>query len=486
MPLRIRNPAFCAKWYKLPPYFAQPLEYGGEWGWVDLQKITEQNGNDLKPSMRFLAPDDANEKDETVMSVDLAQALLPGEEIQVQVEWVSRIPRSQIRMGYNKEFYFIGQWYPKIGVYEPAGSRYSESGQWNCHQYHLKGEFYADFGVYNVKITVPKNFVVGATGSLQEEQAGEATKTYTFRAEDVIDFSWTASPHFVEQKDQWKDVNIRYLSYPDHSYMAERYFNAIKYSLNFFEEHLGKYPYPDLTILEPPFHGLFCMAMEYPTLLSVGSFGFLPEGIKSAEVLATHEFIHQYFMQMIASNETEEPWLDEGLTTYYEGRIMDEYHQNKSYAVDWLGIQVNNKDITRNTYVNLANPKIAKNNQPSWEYKNGGYEVISYNKAGVWLWTLEGIIGTATMDEIMKTYFQRWKFKHPSGQDFIDIVNEVVKKNHGDQFGENMDWFFNQVLNSTVACDYKVALCRQCPEEKTDGHPGQRNGDDGSRQRGQY
>ena len=446
------------EWYKLPPYFSQQLQYDGEWGWIDLLTVVDEGGRSLLDQHRYLQPDDQNTADRTVIEIDLAEALLPGDSLRLDFTWEARIPRSMLRSGYNKDFYFIAQWYPKIGVYESPGTRYAERGQWNCHQYHLKGEFYADHGIYNVAITVPQDYQVGATGIAVDEQVLGSSKGYRFRAEDVSDFAWTASPHLQVQEAQWADVRLRYLSYPDHAYMGERYFAVLKYCLQYFEDLLGPYPYPQLTIVEPPFHGLFAMAMEYPTLITVGSFGFLPRGIHTAETLAAHEFIHQYFMHLIASNETEEPWLDEGLTTYFEARMMDEYYaQQNSAVIDLLGVRVHQKDLNWNTYAHLGNPKIAENDRAAWEYPNGGYEYISYKKSGVWLWTLEGFIGRPSMDRVLKTYFQRWRFGHPCARDFIAIVNEVVREDHGDRLGENLNWYFDQVLHTTAACDYKVS-----------------------------
>ena len=110
----------------------------------------------------------------------------------------------------------------------------------------------------------------------------------------------------------------------------------------------------------------------------------------------------------------------------------------------------------RHTYVNSSNPKIAPCNQASWDFKEGGYQTITYNKTGVWLWTLDGLVGTETLDEIMNVYYNRWKFRHPNGNNFIEIVNEIVTKRHGDKFGENMNWFFDQVLKSTTICDLSL------------------------------
>lgn len=105
----------------------------------------------------------------------------------------------------------------------------------------------------------------------------------------------------------------------------------------------------------------------------------------------------------------------------------------------------------------MRNPKIADNTYESWEYVHGGYGTIAYNKAALWLQTLEGLVGTPVMDEIMQTYFERWKFRHPGKQDFIDIVNEVVQEKLPSQFPEGMDWYFGQVLEGSELCDYAVA-----------------------------
>lgn len=454
---RNNRSTFMKEWGEIPDVFRKNLVENCEWSWIDIKKLKDEAGNDLMPAMSYIHPDDDNEEDRTVLRVVLAEPVLPYDSIRLQLDWITRIPKTMVRTGYNLDYYFMAQWFPKLGVYEPAGMRYATEGSWNCHQYHAKGEYYADFGVYEVEINVPKDFVVGASGVMIDEQKLDTRDTYTFRAEDVIDFTWSASPYFEEIKTEWKGVELRLLVYPAHVHFAERYFTSIKNSLSYFEKYFERYPYPILTIVDPPFHGIFSTGMEYPMLITTGSFCLLPEGVRTTETLAVHEFIHQYFMQMIATHEQEEPWLDEGFTTYYEGRIMDHYYGEHESTVDVLGIQFGNKEYNRAEFFAFPNIEIAENARPSWQFKHGGYGRISYNKTAIWLCTLEGIIGRETMDEIMKTYFQRWKFKHPCGKDFIAIVNEVVQKNHGEKFGENLDWFFDQVLYGTEECDYTVA-----------------------------
>lgn len=440
------------------------------WSYMDIQKIQDEDGNDLMNGMKYIQPDDGNEFDQTVLSVPLVQPVLPGDSIKVDLDWIGKIPKIRPRTGYNKDYYFMVQWFPKVGVYEPAGMRYATKGQWNCHQYHSNGEYYADFGKYKVDITVPENYIVGASGSLQKEQATGSKKTYTYAVNDVIDFAWSASPHFVEKRTKWKDVDIRLLCYPDHLHIAERYFTAIKNSMEYLDKYVGEYPYKTLTIIDPPYHGIFSSGMEYPTLITTLSACFLPKGIKTTETIAVHEFIHQYFMQMVATHEQEEPWMDEGITTYYEGRILDHYYGSKTSTIDFLGITVGNIEYNRVEFFNMSNPKIGDNSFYARQFTQGGYGPISYNKTAVWLRTLEGLVGIETMDQIMKTYFERWKFKHPCARDFINVVNEVVRSAHGDDFGENMNWFFNQVLYGSEICDYELASVTHHKAQPLEGY----------------
>lgn len=428
-----------------------------DWGWSEVTHIQDAAGNDLTPNIRYISPDDGNENDQTVLSVPLAEPVLPYDSTTIQLDFTVKIPKVMARTGYSREYFFMAQWFPKVGVYEAAGVRYATKGQWNCHQYHSNTEYYSDFGVYNVAMTVPSNYVVGSSGTLQKVTDNGDTKTHLYRVEDVIDFTWTASPDFLEYTDTWKHVSLRLLTHKGHEVFVERYFTAAKNSLEYFEQHLAPYPYTTLTIVEPPYHGLFSGAMEYPTLITVLTVRGLPNGVRLGETFLVHEFTHQYFMQMLATNEQEEKWMDEGMTTYWEGRIMDHYYGDQTSTIDVYGIQAGNTEYNRVEYYMMDNPQITSCAETGWDVKKPDARTVAYNKTGVWLRTLEGMVGMETMTEIMKTYFERWKFRHPCGRDFVDVVNEVVPKRHGDQFGKNMDWFFEQVLYGTQLCDYELA-----------------------------
>jgi hypothetical protein len=329
---------------------------------------------------------------------------------------------------------------------------------WNCHEFHPNTEFFADFGVYDVSITLPDRYVVGATGvRWSETRHANLTKTVSYHAEDVHDFSWTASPHFVEVTGSWRHVALRAMMQGDHLGQAPRYISSAIGALEQFDRLVGPYPYPVLTIVDPPYGGMGAGGMEYPTLITAGTLWGLPEGLRFPEMVTVHEFGHQYWYGMSASCEFEEAWLDEGVNQYYEGRIMDSLYGAHTSVVDLLGLRIGDTESSRLAYASMGNPRIAPPATAAWKFPGGSYGVLSYQKTAVVLHTLHGIIGTATMDSAMRTFFRRWRFRHPSGRDLVAVFNEIVPAMHGDKFGSDMNWYFDQTIFGTAVCDYEVS-----------------------------
>ncbi|HET7221332.1 MAG TPA: hypothetical protein VFJ02_24925, partial [Vicinamibacterales bacterium] len=224
-----------------------------DWGWIDVTslKIVRANGApvDVTASLRYIAPDDGNSDDRTVAEIPLAAPVAPGETINVQIAWSARVPRTFARTGAIRNFYFIAQWFPKIGVFQDAG--------WNCHQFHAATEFFADFGIYDVRLTVPEGWTVGATG-LERNRRTEAdgTTTHQYYAEDVHDFAWTTSPDYVERTERFTHpglppVAMRLLLQPEHTAQADRHFQATRAALRYYGEWFGPYPYSTITIVDP-------------------------------------------------------------------------------------------------------------------------------------------------------------------------------------------------------------------------------------------
>ena len=439
------------------------------WAYIKIKSMRIEGGENLSNKISFIQPDDGNKNDQTAIRVPLKDSILPGDTIIVLIDFTSKLPKIFARTGFAGNYFLVGQWFPKIAVYEPAGMRGRTTGAWNCHQFHAHSEFYADFGVYNVKITLPKDYIVGATGKEISETINGNNKTVKYRAKDVIDFAWTASKRFKVVMDEWENVRIKLLIQPEHADLAQRHIESAKAALSYFKEHLGPYPYNSLTIIDPPLKGAGSGGMEYPTFITAGSFAKMPSGFRFIENVTIHEFGHQYFMGIMASNEFEEAWMDEGMNTYFETRIMDAtYGINKSFF-DFGGIQVGDLEMQRNAYVYNHNRNIAPSENLAWKYKLRSYGTMSYNKPTTFLNTLHRMLGDDVMEEIWKTYYKRWSFKHPTAQDFIAVVNEIVPKRLGNKFGPNMNWFFKQVLYGTEVCDYKIVNISNRWVEDPDG-----------------
>lgn len=432
------------------------------WGGIKITRIkqaagtglNESDGVNLTGNIRFIQPDDGNPNDRTVISVALPQPVDPGETITLDIDFESKLPEVFARTGWAERqdgtlFFMVGQWFPKLGVYEVPGQRYvpanAPHGRWNTHQFHANSEFYADFGVYEVTITIPEDYVVGATGVKIGEAQTNHLKTVTYRADDVHDFAWTASPAFVAFEDQWHDVNIRLLLQPEHAGQADRHFEAAKIALEYFDRWVGEYPYTSLTLVD----GIGgSNGMEYPTLITCGTTYGIPEWLRTTELVIIHEFGHQYFYGMLASNEFEEAWLDEGFTSYLEASIMDSSYGRGS-VLDIPGLRVNVGAFQRIQYTE-SNPERGIIFRRSWEYPSmSEYAKASYSKPVVVLKTLENYLGWETMREILRTYYTRWRFDHPTTRDFIEVAEEVS--------GEDLAWFFEQYVFGNATVDYAIA-----------------------------
>jgi len=434
-------------------------------GWIDLKSLETPDGTSLLGRAEFISPDDGNDSDRTVLRLPLPAPVRPGKTITLIATFTARLPRVVARTGFVPgDFIMAGQWFPKIGVYEPAGMRSAREGGWNCHQFHSNTEFYADFGVYDVNITTPDRFVVGATGlRVRETRNSDSTVTYAYHAEDVHDFAWAASPFFEEVTDTWRHVTIRALMQPQHLHQAARHIGAAKAALDYLDAHVGSYPYPALTIVDPAWGGFRAGGMEYPMLITAGTFSIMPEGLRWPETVTVHEVGHNYFYGMLASNEFEEAWLDEGLDQYFETRIMDDAFGARASQADLCGFHFGDFELTRAGYATMKNPRSAPIATYAWQFPRGNYGALTYDKTAVVMKTLEGLVGIATMDSIMKTYFRRWGFRHPSGRDFIAVVNEVVRTIHGNRFGNDMNWYFDQTIDGTGLCDYELTAIDVSP-----------------------
>jgi hypothetical protein len=431
----------------------------GFFGSIDVTRVTlEDDGRNVTDQLRFIAPDDGNREDRTVAELPLERPVAPGASIRVRIAWSSRVPRTFARTGVIGDYYFIAQWFPKIGVFE--------DGAWNCHQFHAATEFYADFGIYDVRLTVPAGWIVGATGVERgREEHGNGTTTHHYYQEDVHDFAWTTSPRYVERTGVFThgtlpEVRMRLLLQPEHTGQASRHFDATRAALRYYGEWYGPYPYDHITIIDPAWQS-GAGGMEYPTLFTAGTRWLAPRGVTQPEAVTIHEAGHQFWYGVVANNEFEHAWLDEGLNTFSTARVIEQAFEPNYYARRYFGGFVpwvfRDLRLSRATDGNRlggyrAAPRMDAQSTPTWRYWPGTAGVISYNKTALWLHTLERMLGWDTLQRALSTYYARWAFRHPKPDDFFAVVNEVA--------GQNLTWFFDQVHRSAAVFDYGIDVFR--------------------------
>lgn len=413
----------------------------------EMDIIGEGVSETLTEKIRFISPDDANEDDRTVIEVPLEKPVEPGRSIELKFIFELTLPQIFARTGQEDDYFFLAQWFPKIGVLQ-------RDGLWNCHQFHKNSEFFADFGEYHVNINLPEKFVLGATGNLvKSEKHVDGTITYTFEEKNIHDFAWTAYPEFrkytekISLKGNSHETTIVLLLSPKHADARERYLSSVKFALEFFAEHIFPYPYQKITVVDPPTEGQNSNGMEYPTLITGGHHSMLPASVKMVELVTIHEFGHQYWYGIVGSDEFREAWLDEGVNSFFELEILDAYFKNSASAVNSSILKIDGWEIERVRYASLLPGDNV--NQYSWLFLNGSqYGNNVYSKAAIFLRSLKNFVGKEKMYDFLKYYAEKYKFKHPTTEDFIETFNAFMN--------EDFSWAFELYINGDSKLDHAV------------------------------
>jgi len=443
--------------------------------------IQLQGGPDLKDVEEIIQPDDGNPDDRTVARYPLPRPIQPGEWVEVEIAFTSQMPEIFARTGVSGNFVLGGQWFPKIGVFEDTGDRGRADPGWNTHQFHADSEFFADFGDWDVRLTLPLEYEgkIGATGHIVEESSDSSTVTVRFQQPGVHDFAWTADPDFVvleelfdpdidvpaeqtrqiaeilgvtDEELRLQPVMIRLMLQPAHRSQARRYFDAAKAAIRGYGLRLGAYPYQTLTMVDPPRGGFGAGGMEYPTFITLGTHPALNlpplKKVRMPEMVTVHEFGHNFFQGMIASNEFEEAWIDEGMNSYYEMLVMEEFYGT---MIEVLGLRMTSIEQNRLSLGSgrYTDPIV----QPAWKYRsNASYGLNSYSRPAVTLRHMENIFGPETFHRAMRHFFQTWRFRHPTTADFEQIMQEATD--------EDISWFLEQAFHSEKGLDYRVRTAK--------------------------
>lgn len=403
-------------------------------GSIEFTHVVTSRGNLV--SVRY-------DEDGTIAWLELPQAIFPGETLQLQYSFETKLPVLMLRTGYAGDFYMVAQWFPKIAR--------MENNQWHCEPFHAYSEFYSDFGTYNVSIQVPSRFIVGATGQLMDEHTQGEWRIYRFLGEKIHDFAWAAYPDFRILESRVGAVRVRIYYPPGHGSGARRTLEVVTHALKWFERNIAPYPYNTLTIIDPPLQGSRAGGMEYPTLIVTGYGLNFPNWLRMPEILATHEFSHQYWYGVVATDEPHHAWMDEGLATYSEIRLMNDRLGNSAGYLPLLGTWGGYEEWFQGRpmmYFKFDPPE-----QPARSFHSfSSYVANSFIKPALILASLERQVGASAMDRFLKAYYSTYQFRHPTPEDFINLLISEIGRDAGQ--------FFNRYIQSSGVPDYQVRRVR--------------------------
>jgi hypothetical protein len=397
----------------------------------------------------------------TTMRLDLPAPLAPGASLDIVVRWRFKVPPyGGGRMGHDGTLYEVAQWYPRLAVYDDLRG-------WNHEPYIGAGEFYLEYGRFDVSLTVPANYVVAATGTLQNPEAvlskaqrdrlaraasstapvavitrEEAlhppgleasrarTLTWRFSADSVRDFAFAASPDFQWDASAWDGIAIHTLYRPSATLWAEAN-RMTNQALAYYSTQWLRYPYPQFTSIEGPIEG-----MEYPMIT------FDPGGPTREDVhwVLAHELGHQWVPMVVGSNERLYPWMDEGFNTFIDLANAARYFTGTAYGDS---IEVHPLHL----YPDHAGP----GEQPLGLRPVEVHDLFwaGYQKPALMLQLLRyDVLGPDRFDAAFRQYLAAWAFRHPSPADFFRLMRDAS--------GMDLDWFWREWVLTTTRLDQAV------------------------------
>jgi hypothetical protein len=399
--------------------------------------------------------DSANDID--VVKLILPSPLLPGQKVNIATPFQVKLPFYYSRSGYDGDQYMVCQWYPKPAVYDRKG--------WHAFPYLDQGEFYSEYGTFKVNITVPAEFVVGATGTLQTKEELEqyktigaknyndkstvvkykpaqpgSLKTLQYVGENIHDFAWFADKDAVIRYDtlqlaSGKVIDVFSYAQPNGNKGWTNSISFIKDAVRHYSGWIGDYAWPVVQAVEGP-KNLSSGGMEYPMVTLITS----PDSdTEDLDAVITHEVGHNWFYGMLGSNERDYPWLDEGVNSFYQFRYEAEKYKTNSI----FGKSIPKEFKTMPAEEVMTRVYGAFNSMPAKEPVNTGstgfankndYGIVVYIKAATWLYILEATLGREAFDKAMQAYFAAWKFKHPYPEDLKAALEKSAGASLDQQF----------------------------------------------------
>jgi hypothetical protein len=414
-----------------------------------------------------------------ICRIFLNSPLMPGDTIIITTPFRVKIPKGTIsRMGHIGQSYQISQWYPKPAVYDITG--------WHPMPYLDQGEFYSEFGSFDVSITLPANYIVGATGNLQNPRemewldslaadnswkitmysggtrfppSSDKKKTLRYTEDNVHDFAWFADKRFHVMKgnvtlpDSGREVTTWVMFTNLQARLWQHALGYVDNAILFFSELIGDYPYNNFTAVQSALSA--GLGMEYPGITVIG---YVNDDWSLDEVIA-HEIAHSWFYGALGSNERRYPFMDEGTTSAYttrymkamypERRLWEVYFHNRKlarfFSIDEIPFErLDELQWQSRTRMNLDQPA----DLSSTDFSDINYVHILYYKAAIGFDYLRAYLGDPLFDSAMQAYYLEWKFRHPGPDDLRSIFESHT--------GLDLGWFFDDFIGTTKRLDYKI------------------------------
>ena len=378
----------------------------------------------------------------TILKATLKRPIYSGEKTDLEMTFTGQVPVQIRRSGRNNKegvALSMAQWYPKLAEYDFEG--------WHANQY-IAREFFGVWGDFDVKITIDKNYILGGTGYLQNPnsigygyETGSVKRskgkklTWHFIAPNVHDFTWAADPDYIHDTIQGENGVTLHFLYKNNPKIKENWKKLQPKTaelLSYYDKHIGQYPYKQYSVIQGGDGG-----MEYGMCTLITG----ERKLGSLIGVTAHEFAHSWFQFLLATNETKHEWMDEGFTSYISDISMNEImHQNKE----------NPHKGAYNNYIKLA---LSGKEEPQSLYAdrfyfNAAYGASAYSKGEIFLAQLGYIIGQENLQKTLKKYFQDFKFKHPTPNDFKRTAEKVS--------GLQLDWYLNEWTQTTHYINYAV------------------------------
>lgn len=383
-----------------------------------------------------------------IIKLILQKPLLPGKQVLITTSFHVKLPFNFSRGGYDSESFQITQWYPKPAVYDKNG--------WHPMPYLDQGEFYSEFGTFDVRITLPKKYIVAATGeevnadvehiddSAETKASNNETKAVRFKQSGVHDFAWFADKHFIVKQDTCALSSGKVIQVFSYYTPAEEkiWKNSIQYAkdaMRFYSTEIGEYPYNVVSVVQGP--QSFGGGMEYPTITVIAP----TSSPKELDITIAHELGHSWFYGILASNERNHPWMDEGLNSFYE----------QKYTEAKYGKQRGSFDVLYQTRLVRKTAQPIETSSPLFTELN--YFLAAYFGTAAALRSVEEKAGKENFKKLMQKYYEEWKFRHPQPEDLKKIfgitdLTHLIKspKNGFKIVSPFKKGFFENYLNAPV------------------------------------